>query len=303
MRYAVIVPTLNAAAYLDSFLPALAAQSLQPDELLIIDSRSSDDTVQRCRAFGARVEILAPGTFNHGGTRRWASQQVSSDVLVFMTQDAILAKANSLQQLTGALLSADDIGVAYGRQLPLADASVLAAHSRQFNYPSTRRIKRLHDAPELGIKTCFSSDSFSAIRRNALDAVGGFPPDAISSEDAYVAGKMLLAGWAVLYEPEACVYHSHNYSLVDEFRRYFDVGVFYGRERWIRESFGGADNEGFRYTLSELSAVSAASQRWRLPEVALRNMFRYLGYHLGHAERSIPVPLKRRLSRFPGYWK
>ena len=44
--------------------------------LLVVDSRSSDDTVERFRAFGARVEVIEPASFNHGGTRRWASQQM-----------------------------------------------------------------------------------------------------------------------------------------------------------------------------------------------------------------------------------
>ncbi|MBG6599412.1 glycosyltransferase, partial [Pseudomonas aeruginosa] len=50
MRCALVIPTRNAGAHLDRLLPALAAQRRQPDSILVVDSRSSDDTVERFRA-------------------------------------------------------------------------------------------------------------------------------------------------------------------------------------------------------------------------------------------------------------
>lgn len=189
MRCALVIPTRNAGAHLDRLLPALAAQRRQPDSILVVDSRSSDDTVERFRAFGARVEVIEPASFNHGGTRRWASQQVEADALIYLTQDAIPASPGSFANLLDELYAEADIGVAYGRQLPHPGAGLLGAQARRFNYPPESRSKRLADASELGIKTCFSSDSFSAYRSDALAAVGGFPEDVIGSEDAYVAAR------------------------------------------------------------------------------------------------------------------
>jgi rhamnosyltransferase len=303
MTLALIIPTRNAASHLDRLLPALAAQSLQPDELLVVDSSSSDDTVERFRAFGARIEVIAPSQFNHGGTRRWASELVDADSLIFMTQDAIPADSHSFAQLIEALHSEADIGVAYGRQLPHPGAGLLGAQARRFNYPATSRTKRLGDASELGVKTCFSSDSYAAYRREALMAVGGFPTDVIGSEDAYVAARLLLAGMAVRYAAEAQVHHSHDYRLLEEFRRYFDIGVFYGREAWIGEAFGAASGEGLRYVKAELQALINAGVFWRVPEVLLRSAVKLLGYRIGQGERYLDVGLKRRLSMYPGYWK
>ncbi|MHA7091001.1 glycosyltransferase [Pseudomonas aeruginosa] len=174
MRCTLVIPTRNAGAHLDRLLPALVAQRRQPDSILVVDSRSSDDTVERFRAFGARVEIIEPASFNHGGTRRWASQQVEADALIYLTQDAIPASPDSFANLLDELYAEADIGVAYGRQLPHPGAGLLGAQARRFNYPPESRSKRLADASELGIKTCFSSDSFSAYRSDALAAVGGF---------------------------------------------------------------------------------------------------------------------------------
>ncbi|AZE77838.1 glycosyltransferase family 2 protein [Pseudomonas synxantha] len=302
MRTSLIIPTRNAASHLDRLLPALRMQTLQPDEMLVVDSASSDDTVARLREFGARVEVIDAGDFNHGGTRRWASEQVGGDALIVMTQDAIPATAETFANLIAELQLEPLNGVAYGRQLPHPGAGVLGAQSRHFNYPATSRSKSLADAPHLGIKTCFSSDSFAVYRRSALQAVGGFPQDVIGSEDAYVAARMLLAGYQVRYAASAQVYHSHDYRLLEEFRRYFDIGVFYGREPWIRQAFGDAGGEGKRYVLAELRALREANALHRAPEVVVRSAFKLLGYRLGHLERYLPNSLKRRLGMFSTYW-
>ncbi len=303
MRVALIIPTRNAGAHLDRLLPAIAMQTLQPDEFLVVDSASGDDTAARFLEVGARVEVIEPNQFNHGGTRRWASQQVDADALIYLTQDAIPADAGTFANIIADLHGEADIGVAYGRQLPHPDAGLLGAQSRRFNYPPQSRTKRMSDAPELGIKTCFSSDSFSAYRRDALVAVGGFPEDVIGSEDAYVAARMLLGGYAVRYAATAEVYHSHDYSVLEEFRRYFDIGVFYGRERWIRQAFGSAGGEGMRYVKAEMAALRAAGCLYRLPEVFLRSAMKLTGYRLGQVEMSLPSTLKRRVSMFSGYWR
>lgn len=302
MRTSLIIPTRNAASHLDRLLPALRMQTLQPDEMLVVDSASSDDTVARFREFGARVEVIDARDFNHGGTRRWASEQVDGDALIVMTQDAIPATAETFANLISELQLEPLNGVAYGRQLPHPGAGVLGAQSRHFNYPTASRTKRLDDAAQLGIKTCFSSDSFSVYRRSALSAVGGFPRDVIGSEDAYVAARMLLAGYQVRYAASAQVYHSHDYRLLEEFRRYFDIGVFYGREPWIRQAFGDAGGEGKRYVLAELHALREANALYRAPEVVVRSAFKLLGYRLGHLERHLPNALKRRLGMFSTYW-
>ena len=303
MRTALIIPTRNAGVFAERQLAALARQSLQPDELLVVDSYSSDGTAARYLAYGARVEVIDPSNFNHGGTRGWASTLVDADVLIYMTQDAIPSDPHALHHLHDELLSEADIGVAYGRQLPHPGAGLLASQARRFNYPEQSRTKRLADAAELGIKTCYSSDSFAAYRRTTLQAVGGFPTDVIGSEDAFVAGKMLLAGYAVRYAASACVEHSHDYQLQEEFRRYFDIGTFYGRERWIAEAFGRAGGEGKRFVLAELHALRASGALHRTPEVLLRTALKLFGYHLGYHENLLPVALKRRCSMFAAYWK
>jgi rhamnosyltransferase len=301
MNLTLCLPTLNAAAIARPFIAALTAQSFSDIDRLVIDSASDDNTVSMFTAAGFRVHQISRGSFNHGATRQLAVELSPEDeIIIFMTQDAILADNFSLQRLVDAF--ADPlVGVAYGRQLPAPEATPIAAHARLFNYPAESYVRSAEDIPVYGIKTAFLSNSFAAYRRSALLAVGGFPSSVILSEDTMVATKMLLSGWKIAYCAEATCYHSHNYPLFKEFKRYFDIGVFHAREAWYLQALGSAEGEGKRFVQSELRYLRQHAPAL-IPAALLRSVLKFLGYRLGRLEHSLPRWLKLALSMNRGFW-
>lgn len=302
MNLTLCLLTINAGATIRPFLDALAAQSLFHLDCLVIDSASDDGTPEFLTNAGIRVHSIPRQEFNHGTTRQLAVELCpDADILIFMTQDALLATPNSLQNLVAAF-SDPKIGVAFGRQLPQTVAGPIETHARIFNYPPISRVKSLADIPILGIKTAFISNSFAAYRRSALEAVGGFPSHCIVSEDTFVAAKMLLAEWKISYCAEAQVYHSHRYNYFQEFQRYFDIGVFHGCEPWVRKRLGGAEGEGRRLFLSEMKFLLRKAPHLLL-SACLRTAIKYLGFRAGLAEKFLPLRLKRRLSMQKSFWR
>lgn len=301
MRTALIVPTLNAGPGFDAWLAAYATQRRPADRCLVIDSSSDDDTAARARAAGLEVRIIPRAEFNHGGTRQRALAWLpDAEIVAFATQDALFADTQALDRLFHAFED-PAVGAAYGRQLPHVDARPIGAHARLYNYPAQGAVRVLADRAQLGLKTVFISNSFAAYRRAALVAVGGFPANTIMNEDTFVAGRLLLVGWQIAYCADARVHHSHDYSVAEEFRRYFDIGVFHAREAWLRERFGVAESEGGRYVRSELRYL-AREAPWLIPSAVLRNAAKWAGYRLGCAEGRLPVRLKRELSMHRRYW-
>ena len=301
-RVSVVVPTLNAGPHLYALLPALADQGLRRDQFLFIDSASTDGSVQAFREFGARVIEIDRNTFNHGGTRQQAVESLSTaEIIVMMTQDAIPARPCAIARLIDAF-SDEKVGIAYGRQLPRATARGIERHARLLNYPDRSETRSLDDRIESGLKTVFCSDSFAAYRSSALHAVGGFPRDAFFAEDQIVAARMLIEGWSIAYKGDAEVTHSHGYSIAEEFRRYFDVGVFHGRNPWLIETFGAATGEGLRFIRSELGYL-VRHDPGLLGSAMIRTLSKYAGYQLGMREQKLPISWKRRLSMQPFYWK
>jgi rhamnosyltransferase len=282
----------------------LAALKLQTPMVhgLVVDSMSTDRTDFYTLPKNWQLQRIAVADFNHGSTRSQALGHLpqGTEVVVFMTQDALLAEPHALSRLV-SVFADPSVACAYGRQLPHAGASPVAAHARLFNYSDVSRTVSLADKAHLGLKTCFLSNSFAAYRVADLQTVGGFPPDVILGEDMYVAARLLMAGKRVAYVSEACVYHSHNYSVIQEFRRYFDTGVFHARNPWLLQAFGSAGGEGLRFVRSELLYLLRRAP-WCIPSALVRTFAKLVGYQMGKLEALMPRWFKRWCSMHYRYW-
>lgn len=301
-KVVVLIPTCNPGERWKIFLEALSVQTLRPLQCVVIDSESDDGAAELAANFGAKVHRISRAEFNHGATRQLAIDHYVGDaeVVVFLTQDAILANEDALQKLVMGFQE-PSVAAVYGRQLPSPDATPVAAHARLFNYLQVDHTRRFGDASKYGIKTCFMSNSFAAYRAKALREVGGFPASVILGEDMHLAARLLMAGYSVSYASCAHVYHSHNYSLLAEFRRYFDIGVFHSQHRWLLQNFGGASQEGLKFLLSEISYL-LRNAPWRMPEAACRSVLKGIGYKMGLGHASLSHDVCRALSMNKGYW-
>jgi len=300
-QVAMVVPTCNARKYWTAFCDGLRLQGLPAGQILIVDSSSDDGTRELAEAEGYRVFCIERRDFNHGGTRQLALDLVPwASIVVYLTQDAILATPDSLDLLLSAFEDRR-VAAAYGRQLPRSGAGPIEAHARLFNYPAKSDVRDLESRHTMGIKAAFLSNSFSAYRVNELQEVGGFPTDVIMAEDAIVAGRLLLAGWKTAYVAEAQVYHSHPFTIGQEFRRYFDIGVYHRQARWLRDEFGDPGGEGKRFVMSELAYLTPRHLHL-VPYALLRTASKAIGYQLGIRGSFLGVERSRRLSYHKSHW-
>jgi rhamnosyltransferase len=300
VNFFVVVPTLNAAADW-SRLTAPLLGCVPADRVLILDSSSTDETANLATAAGFRLHAIARSEFNHGGTRQLALKLLpDAEILVFLTQDVEVTEPNAMSRLLGAFVD-QMVAAAYGRQLPRLNASKIEAHARFYNYPAQSSVRTLASREQLGFKAIFISNAFAAYRRDALIAVGGFPCDVIFGEDTITAARLLLAGWKIAYAADAEVYHSHSYTWMQEFRRYFDIGVLHAKESWLLDEFGGAAGEGSRFVRSEFKYLWPSSKSF-IPSALVRTALKLVGYRLGRLERKLSPEWKRRLSMNSGFW-
>ena len=301
-KIAIVVPTLNAGKKWDAWIASVKNQLYQINKVLVIDSDSTDGTREKAIEAGFDVIKINRTEFGHGITRQKCVEELNDySILIFLTQDAILCNENAVEELIKCF-DDPEVAAAYGRQLPHKNATIIEAHARIFNYPDDSYVRKLEDKKISGIKTVFISNSFAAYRRKYLQEVGGFPKDTILGEDTYVVAKMLLAGKKVAYCSQACVYHSHNYTMFEEFKRYFDTGAFHSRENWILNEYGSAEGSGGEFVKSEFRYL-LHSNPLLIPGAIIRTILRYTGYLLGRKECYLPAGLKRKLSMHPYYWR
>ena len=299
---AIVIPRLNVSRYWPRLQAGLQRQNIQAEQVLIIDSSSSDDTQHLVQQAGYRMKVIPQNSFRHGATRQLAAQLLPhADILIYLTQDAIPAEPNAFSKLVSAFED-PAVGAAYGRQLPREEADPIERHARLFNYPAQSEVRSFSSRHHCGIKAAFFSNSFAAYRRSAFQQVGGFPRNSIVSEEVTVTGRMLMAGWKIAYDADAAVIHSHPLGVLSEFSRYFDIGVHHAREVWLLEAFGHAGSEGRKFVLSEMRFLWQ-NQPSLIPRAALRTFTKLCGYQLGKHEAYLPEALKEKLSAQPQYWQ
>ncbi|MBE0515327.1 glycosyltransferase family 2 protein, partial [Sulfurimonas sp.] len=283
----IVIPTYNAQSYLPKLLESIKSQSVKEYELIIIDSSSKDETVAIAKQYTENVIVIPQSEFDHGGTRAYAAKIAKGEVLVFLTQDALPFDEFAIENIVKTF-SDEKVGAAYGRQLSYSETTLFGKHLRAFNYGENSYVRSLEDKNRYGLKTAFLSDSFAAYRKSALEGIGWFKDGLILGEDTYAGAKMLLAGHSLAYVAEAKVYHSHSYTVWQEFQRYFDIGVFHRCEEWILREFGKAEGEGMKYIKSEVNYLLANGAWYLLPEFFVRNGMKYTGYKLGQKYEKLP---------------
>lgn len=302
MKYFIAIPTYNGGDLWKETVKAIKINAPADVLVQVIDSGSKDKTAEIARDAGFHVLNISSADFNHGGTRNQLVELHAADydIIIFLTQDAIPEQGF----IDNILKAFDDpkVACAYGRQLPHRDANPIAQHARLFNYPETSHVSDLSSAEKIGIKAVFMSNSFSAYRISAFEELGGFPSNTILCEDMFFTAKALLAGYKSAYCAEAMVRHSHNYSGIEEYKRYFDIGVFHTQEPWIQEKFGGAKGEGKKFIFSELKYIFS-----KKPIVLINsfknNSFKLIGYKIGKKYQLLPKLLVEKFSMHVRYWK
>lgn len=301
LEVSIIIPTDKPGYYLPKLVETILAQTTKPDELIVVNSSLEDISGSLNRDLPITFIRIPPESFDHGEARNLGARQSKGQILVFLTHDASPSSEDWLDRLIEPFRVDEGIAAVYGRQLPRRTASPLEAFARSFNYGDEPIVKSKTGIPRLGIKTFFFSNVCSAIKRSAFEGVNGFPEPIITNEDMALAAKLIMANYKIAYEPRAAVIHSHSYSLQQQFSRYFDIGIFFSSNRWIR-SVAPARGEGWGFLKGQLRfLISSGEWRW-IPYALIEGIFKYAGFQLGLWARLLPRGLKRRMSLHKQFW-
>lgn len=276
-RIGIVVPTWCAERYLPICLPNLLSAACQP-KLLVIDSSSPDNSVEVAKKLGADQVIVIPkNEFNHGATREKARRLLDVDIVVMATQD-INPQQGALDKLIAPLISRS-AALSYGRQIPHRGAGFFEAFPREYNYPEQGYLCGIEDLKEKGAHLFFCSNAFAAYDMKALNSIGGFCKG-LFGEDTVAAAKLLYAGYNIAYVADAVVQHSHSFSLCQEFRRHFDIGLSRRHNEQLLQASHGDTQRGKNFAYKMLSTL-ARNKPFLLPYAIAHLGAKWLGYQLG----------------------
>jgi rhamnosyltransferase len=221
-----VIPTKNGGPLFARVLDGLRSQSLWSQlEVIIVDSGSTDGTLEAAIKAGVGVYKVEPASFNHGATRDYAISLATNEVVVLMVQDALPRDDRMIERLVAAF---DDPAVAgtYARQLPQPDSDVLTKRNldRWLTGRTTREVRQSKGSdwyerlPAMERYLFCNFDNVCAAIRKSIWQQERFGRINFG-EDIDWAERVLKRGYKIVYEPDAVVVHSHDRPLSYEYKR------------------------------------------------------------------------------------
>ena len=263
-------------------------------EVVMVDSGSTDGTLEIARKFPVRIVEIPAQDFHHARTRNYAATLATGKYLVFLSQDAIPANCSWLKVMLQNFADGA-VGAVYGRQVPKAGSTEERHEALNTMYGSQRVVKDASTKQSLGYRYYHFSDANGAIRREVWEATR-FPEELKVFEDLGIAKKILDAGWHIVYEPEASVVHSHNHTTVELFKRYFDIGYTFQRLGiWNELTQNSMMQEVSKLVRKKLRGNGHGTRSAAVGRIGT-DVAKSAGFWLGVHERYLPVAVKQRLS-------
>lgn len=303
----IIIPTYKPDEKFICLIEMLEKQTILPNRIIVTNT---EEKYYQQLIFGTNfikkyrnIEIKhhSKREFNHGRTRRNALKRSDADIFICMTQDAVPADEFLIEKLVQALEN-EHVAVAYARQLPEKESTMIECFTRNFNYPNESRIKSKEDIESLGIKTYFCSNVCAAYKRSVYDELGGFIKHTIFNEDMIFAAGAVNAGYSIAYVAEAKVIHAHKYTNKKQFQRNFDLGVSQAEHPEVFEGLS-SQSEGIRFVKLASAYLKASGKRNLIFSLYVQSAYKYLGYRLGKNFKKLPKKVVIACSDNKNYWK
>lgn len=315
-KLSIAIPVLNGGEPFLATLQAIDAQQNNSNvevELVVVDSGSTDGSLEAARAAGARVVQIDKSEFQHGATRNLAIAESTGDAIALLTDDSTPADENWLDAIVDGFAQADDVALVFGPQRARPEHSPMVArelidHFRLWGDGERMHTQRIADSPRGRADYernpgwyVFFSDANGAVARWAWEQI---PYREVAySEDQMIAREMLERGLAKVFHPDAAVIHSHDYTAWQWLQRRFDD--FRGSLEILRHRSKIGIRSGTRslYSLVRGDRRFMRHQGIHGPSLLLwtfrslrHHWLRMIGEWLGGRADRMPVWLTKRLS-------
>lgn len=211
MLASIVIRTLNEAEYLDDLLKMIARQQTGEldHEVVLIDSGSTDDTVEIARRHGCRVTTISKQEFSFGRSLNRGCDFAKGEILVFISGHCIPVDDHWLLNLCRPVMEGK-VAYSYGRQVGDDDSYFSERRIFAKYYPETSAV------PQEGF---FCNNANSALSRAAWEH-HRFDEELTGLEDMALAKVLVNEGEKVGYVAEASVFHHHNETWAKVRRRF-----------------------------------------------------------------------------------
>jgi glycosyltransferase involved in cell wall biosynthesis len=282
----VIVRCFNEERMIARLLSGIAAQTTPPKQIVIVDSGSTDRTLDIARRFPVDVQTIQPSEFSFGRSLNRGIAAATGDIVVIASAHVYPVYDTWLQHLTTPF-SDPSVALAYGRQVggpttPYSESQILATW-----FPSESHARQTH---------AFANNANAAIRRTVWQSTP-YDESLTGLEDLDWASKALAAGLGISYVAEAQVVHLHDERFSQTLNRYRREAIAHRR---IFKDPRMSRLEAARLLVANVASdyLHAARDRKLFSNLVSIPRFRtaqFVGTYEGFSQRGeVPTELRRR---------
>lgn len=239
MKISIICPIYNGQQYIKSLNDNLLNQELEDNqeiEILYTLTRSKDKSEEILKKLSCNYTLIEPSEFSHSRTREMMAEKSSGDIIVFISQDIKMKNDLWLKNLITPIINGE-CEASFSRQI--CENNTIEKYTREKNYPKESRIVSKKDIDKYGLLTFFYSDASSAVSTKIYRELNAYDgKDILINEDMYFAHKLIHAGYRIKYCADSEVYHSHEFTFRQLYNRYYDTGVFFKENPYLKKYKG-----------------------------------------------------------------
>jgi len=282
----IVIRCLNEERGLGRLLSGIAAQTRKADQVVIVDSGSTDGTLDIARRHKAEIHRIEPADFSFGRSLNRGIAAARGDVVVIASAHVYPVYDTWLEHLTRPF-SDSGVALAYGRQVggpttPYSESQIMATW-----FPAESRPRQDHP---------FANNANAAVRRSEWEAAP-YDEELTGLEDLDWASKALERGAGIAYVAEAPVVHLHDERFSQTLNRYRREAIAHRR---IFNDPRMGRLEAARLFLANVANdyVHATRERKLLGNLGSIPRFRlaqFMGTYEGFAQHGeVPPELRRR---------
>jgi len=215
-KISIVIPTKNGEDTIEECLNAIFKQTLiSQTEVIIIDSGSTDGTLDIAKNFQVRIYEILPEDFGHGKTRNFGVNLAKGEFVVMTVQDARASSDTWLETMLQHFEVENVVAVSGKQAVPHdEDKNPLAWYSpvrkARFHVISFQKGEFEKLTPIEKRKACSLDDVNSMYRKVILNKI---PFDDIEfGEDMLWAKNALTDGYTIVYDMRVLVWHYHHYN-------------------------------------------------------------------------------------------
>lgn len=209
-RISVVVRCRNEAQHLPKLIYGLEQQTTLVDEVVLVDSGSTDSSVDLAESAGWNVVKIRPEDFSFGRSLNYGCEAASGDLIVVLSAHVYPVRVDFIEKISAPFSGPEQFKITYGKQLGDDRSRFSEKVLMSQWFPSEKIIDQGH---------AFANNANSCFPRSLWEKLK-FNEELSGLEDIDFSLRVIGLGGSVAYAHDAPVVHVHEETTASILHRY-----------------------------------------------------------------------------------